>query len=409
MNVLPLPTSVTTRITPPCASTRARARARPIPSPPWRRPGSGSACRNRSKMCGSSSGGTPTPVSCTSIATYSPSGRLTTRPRSLTSPGASVNCTAFVSRFVITCCSRAGSTQTGGSDGGSSSTSTIPVRSSACRRSVASACRAITTMSASRRSSRSLPASRRLRSSRSSTIARSSSADWVITVNPSTPHSSCAAAASDCNRSAQSRIAVIGARSSCDSVARNASFDRFASSSRFTSRACSIATDAWSANRCRISFCSSTNGERSGPRTTINPPIVAWPFRSGTTIAERAGRGFGARRKHAGSRSSSDTTSPTPVLTTRPVMLPSSGRRLWRGRHSMPTTGPTSRSGSPSRTNAIPPPSAPVNRAAPSTTSWSTRSRSAGCAIARLISASAASSCVRCSSCRPRRASSSSR
>ena len=76
MNVLPSPTSLRTRISPPSRRAISRLIDRPRPVPPYLRPVPVSACWNGSKMTRSLSGGMPMPVSLTANATTRPA-----RPR----------------------------------------------------------------------------------------------------------------------------------------------------------------------------------------------------------------------------------------------------------------------------------------------------------------------------------------
>ena len=107
--VEPLPCSLSTEIVPPISSTRRFEMARPSPVPPNRRVVDASTWLNDVKSLSIRSGAIPIPVSRTeSSSRYEPAPLGSASTRTTTSP-ASVNLTAFESRFSSTWRRRASS------------------------------------------------------------------------------------------------------------------------------------------------------------------------------------------------------------------------------------------------------------------------------------------------------------
>src|SRR6476619_2986868 len=95
VNVVPFPTSLSTRILPPCRSAMRRLTESPspVPSPSF------FVVKNGSKIRGSTVGGMPEPVSLTSTR-HTPSA---TDVRIVSTPPPFMACTAFRIRFIKTC------------------------------------------------------------------------------------------------------------------------------------------------------------------------------------------------------------------------------------------------------------------------------------------------------------------
>src|SRR4029077_2347355 len=95
VKVVPFPTSLSTRIFPPCRSTMPRLtdRPRPVPSP------SPFVVKKGSQILGRIAAGMPDPVSRTSIRQI-PS---TTDVQIVSTPPSFIACTAFNTRFMSTC------------------------------------------------------------------------------------------------------------------------------------------------------------------------------------------------------------------------------------------------------------------------------------------------------------------
>ena len=265
----------------------------------------------------------------------SPVSRTTMRARvskrsSVTStwPPGGVNFTAFDTRLVITCCNRSGSPRTGTRVSGSEVVSRTPLAAAAGRmRPTAASTDSATSVGP--RVTRHSPETIRETSSRSSiscacvralcSIAPSATA--VLSV-PSSPVRSMLDHA---------RIGVSGVRSSCETVARNSSFARLASSAR--SRAASVR----SRYRCRsISACFrsvmswtsimtwSVPPCRPGrPRTEISASSVAPPLRT-----QRASRRSGAELPDSMRRSSVANGARSPGWTNVRHESPSSSPRV---------------------------------------------------------------------------------
>ena len=103
---LPAPTSLVAVTRPPCSSTSWRTSDRPSPRPPWRRLDEESAWRKRSNICGRKSArDAPPGVLHVERQDFAAPGRS----RRVTRPPASVNFTAFESRFQMICCTRSAS------------------------------------------------------------------------------------------------------------------------------------------------------------------------------------------------------------------------------------------------------------------------------------------------------------
>ena len=133
MNVVPTPGSLSAVMVPPCSPTSSRTMASPIPLPSPDRERARSTRWNRSNSRGSSSGGTPVPVSATVRTARSPSRRSAT-----VIPPSKVNFTALESRFRTTFSHMSRSTKTGSSNGAQSTVNRSPARSTAERKTLAS-------------------------------------------------------------------------------------------------------------------------------------------------------------------------------------------------------------------------------------------------------------------------------
>ena len=228
--------ALSARIVPPCSSTSCFTMARPRPRPPCSRVLELSACRKRSNTCGRNAGSMPRPVSLTATSTNRGRDFSSTRTR----PSRSVNLMAFDSRFHITCCRRPASPRMRSTSGSSASAISMP-RASAAGRTVATAASITSASRTGSTSSRTLPETIALMSSRSSMIWVCTRALRSIASRPFASDGSAAVRRSTCT---QPRIGVIGVRSSCDSVATNSSFMRLARSA--SARAWrSLSSSAW--------------------------------------------------------------------------------------------------------------------------------------------------------------------
>ena len=208
---------------PPCSSTRLLTRASPRPSPPRVRVVELSPCRKRSNTYGRKSAAMPTPLSLTAICTW----EFTRWSWTCTRPAFGVNFTALLRRFHITCRKRSGSPLTGPPGDASTVCSSMPLASAAGR--MLSTVSTITVRrSTGLTSSRTCPVPMRETSSRSSisrtcalTFRRmicSARRDWSAGRSPRS------------SSVAHPKIALSGARSSCDRAERNWSLARLAAS-----------------------------------------------------------------------------------------------------------------------------------------------------------------------------------
>ena len=150
------------------------------------------------------------------------SSRMSTRPPIV------VNLIALVRRFQTTCCRRLGSAEMG-PRAPSRLASSLMLRASAAVCTASTADTMTETRSTDRTSRRSLPVMMRETSRRSSISWASTRVLRSMTSGPR--RAPTASSVPDRSRRTQPRIAFSGVRSSWESVARNSSFARFASSS----------------------------------------------------------------------------------------------------------------------------------------------------------------------------------
>ena len=165
----------------------------------------------------------PTPVSRTSISSERPLTRLST----VIAPPSGVNFTAFTSTLLSTCWRRFGSPSIGGRSPAMRRSTVIRLASAATDTPATTASSSAGSATGAR-SSTSLPLMIR-ETSRMSSISRACSPAF----RPITSIACCARAdvrVPLCSIGTQPRIAFSGVRSSCDSVARNSSLSRLASS-----------------------------------------------------------------------------------------------------------------------------------------------------------------------------------
>ena len=212
----------------------------------------------------------PMPVSRTSSSAKD----STRRSEIKTWPSPDVNFTAFESRFQITCCKRAASPWTAVTEGSSESVSETP-RALAAGRTTSIAAEIKTSRSTGCTSSFSLPPAIRETSTRSSIswdcalALRSTVSSACVEVSPSSRPLR--------NIVSQPSMAVSGVRNSCERVARNSSFKRFASSASLRA-ACS-----------RVSSCSRSSSTplrwRNWPIWLPMPRKVASKALSGSRIS----------------------------------------------------------------------------------------------------------------------------
>ena len=163
-------------------------------------------------------------------------GRLPALPgkhsrRRLTRPPRGVNLIAFMSRFQITCCNLLGSPLTRQLASSSSVSIGIPFASAAGRSASIAACTIGATLSG-RTSSWRLPVMMR-ETSRRSSMSRACERALRSIISSARSRFSVRSTSPLRISVAQPRIEVSGVRSSCESVARNSSFSRSASSARW--------------------------------------------------------------------------------------------------------------------------------------------------------------------------------
>jgi hypothetical protein len=223
VNVEPRPSpSLAACTVPPCISASRFTSVSPMPSPPRERSMVWCACTNRSKIRGSISAGMPTPESTTRTTASSPS-----RPtNTLTVRSPCENLSAFDSRLPTICSRRTASpcTQQGSDTRSMRPWLALPEAMVATDAFTLSA--RFTTV----RLSTILPVTARPTSSRSST-SRAMCSTWrlMMPVARSAIGSECPMMPSACTAP---WMAPSGLRSSCASIARNSSFERFSRCAR---------------------------------------------------------------------------------------------------------------------------------------------------------------------------------
>ncbi len=132
-NVLPMPFSLSTSISPPIISTSFLLMLNPRPVPPYFRVVELSACENAVKSRAVSSGSMPIPVSRTEKCRTVPSARRSPGLTESSISPRSVNLTAFDMRFRSTCPSRSGSPfHRRGMPGGTRSRNSSPLSETRC-------------------------------------------------------------------------------------------------------------------------------------------------------------------------------------------------------------------------------------------------------------------------------------
>ena len=262
MKRLPWPTpGLSAWMVPPCIATRLRTTFRPTPRPPSERASERGPWVNRSKMCGSTSGAMPVPLSATVATTWSAS-PVTCRVMVPPSP---VYFEAFPSRLVNTWARRTRSPQVPSGSGGSSTSSCWP-RSRTRGMTVSTAWSMTSARASASRVMVILPLLMRAASSRSSSRLAMWSTWRRMTFEK---FSTWGEALAERSSSIEDMlIGTSGLRSSCASMARNSFWRRLVASAS-SRRLCSLmaATTRCSlASRRRATLRSSSSFSRRAAR-----------------------------------------------------------------------------------------------------------------------------------------------
>ena len=230
--------SLSAATVPPCSSTRWRTSERPSPSPPLSRESCASSCRNGSNAWERNAGAMPRPESRTTMVISA----APARSRTSTVPPRKLNLIALETRLVRTWCRRSASPIIRrSSPSGRDSRSCRPA-SSAAGRSAWTALSSSAPISTSRKERLILPADMRCASSRSP-ISRAWSRALRSMDSSGRPRGSALALPMRSIRT-QPRMEVSGVRISWESVARNWSLRRLASSAA----RCAASARSWAAS-----------------------------------------------------------------------------------------------------------------------------------------------------------------